>query len=154
MGRGEASRQSLSQSPVLGRHGSKQREARGTGRGARERQAGAQLSLIWLHAADLTPSPVGPCVLHRPMDSVPAQHPCSSQTDRLHTPSHSLSVSLTCTHASSHTNTPSQTHSHTHTPSHTPSLTLTHIHTLTHYIYTPKNKAYRSTDIRNGGTLG
>ena len=78
-----------------------------------QREAGrCKISLIWLHAAAVTPSPVGPCVLHRPTDTVPAQQPRSFHTDRLHPP---------------------YTHIHTHTHPHT---LLTHPHTLFSHPYT------------------
>ena len=145
VGAGEASRQSLSQSPVLGRPGNKQRGAGGWGRGARERQAGARLSLIQLQGAAMTPSAVRPCVLHRPTDSVPAQWPRSSHRDRIHPP-YTHTHTYTHTHRASHTPTHTHTYSHTNTHTltrysntpHTPSLTLTYSsHTLIHHSDTP-----------------
>ena len=63
----------------------------GWGRGARERRAGARLSLIQLQGVAVTPSPVDTQVLHRPADTVHAQQPRSSHRDRLHPPyTHSL----------------------------------------------------------------
>ena len=93
------------------------------GRGARERQAGVQLSLIQLHAAAMTPSPV---------DTL-----CASQTNGLTPCSPALFLShrqapppLTHTYTGSHTS-----------PQHTllthPSLTLTHPHSPTHTSHTP-----------------
>ena len=101
----------------------------------------------------MTPSPVGPCVLHRPTDSVPAQQPYSSHTDWLHTPSHTITHPHTQTHtSSSHTPHPHilthsshtlQTHiplytnsshaPHTHTSSHTRILSHTYTHSHTHH---------------------
>ena len=94
------------------------------GRGARERQAGARLSLIQLHAAAVTPSPV---------DTL-----CASQTNGLSPCSAALFLShrhapppLTWTH--------SLTHPHT-LLTHPRSPTLTHTyssHTLIHHLHTP-----------------
>ena len=117
VGTGEASRQSLSQSPVLGRHGNKQRGAREMGDRARERHASARLSLIQLHAAAMTTSPV--------------DTPCALQTNGL-TP---CSAALFLSHKQA---PPPLTHTHTHThrltqphtPSHTPHTLLTHPHIL------------------------
>ena len=92
------------------------------GRGARERQAGVQLSLIQLHAAAMTPSPV--------------DTPCASQTNGLTPCSAALFLShrqapppLTHTYTGSHTS-----------PQHTllppPSLTLTHPHILLTHLNT------------------
>ena len=146
VGAGEASRQSLSQSPVLGRPGNKQRGAGGWGRGARERQAGARLSLIQLQGAAMTPSAVRPCVLHRPTDSVPAQQPCSSHRDRIHPP-------YTHTHTHIHTHTQSLTHSHTHTDIFSHKYTHPHTllkhssHTLTHPHITPHTPSYTTRTL-------
>ena len=114
----------------------------------------------------MTPSPVGPCVLHRPADSVPAQQPHSCHTDRLHCPLHTRAHPHTTSHThnithphtllthstnthtlhtlthtfSSHTHTPSHTHTLTHsshTHTHTPhTLTNTHPHTLLTFTHT------------------
>ena len=114
MGTGEASRQSLSQSPVLGRHGNKQRGAGGWGTGARERQTGAKLSLIWLHAATMTPALWDPVCFTgqwtQSLFSSPVPLTQTGSTPLKHT----------------HTHTPSHT---PHSPSHTYSLSLTHTHT-------------------------
>ena len=98
------------------------------GRGARERQAGARLSLIQLHAAAVTPSPV---------DTL-----CASQTNGLSPCSAALFLSLR--HAPpplTHRLTHSPLHTHPHTPSHTPhSPSLTHTYfsyTLIHHLHTP-----------------
>ena len=130
MGTGEASRQSLSQSPVLGRHGNKQRGAGGWGRGARERQADAKLSLIWLHAAAMTPALWDPVCF------------TGQWTQSL------LSGPVPLTQTGS---TPLK-HTHTHTLTHS-SFTLTHILSLTH-THTHKHRAYRSIDTGNTGTQG
>ena len=120
MGTGEASRQSLSQSPVLGRHVNKQRGARGMGERSQREADRCKVSLIWLYAAAMTPSPVGPCVLHRPMDTVPAQQSSSSHTNRLHPPyTHTHTHTLTLTHSSlTYSLSLSNTHTHTHTHTH------------------------------------
>ena len=110
------------------------------GRGARERQAGARLSLIQLHAAAVTPSPV---------DTL-----CASQTNGLSPCSAALFLSLRhapppLTHTQAHTLTPTHTHRLTHSPlhtqphtpshtSHSPALTHTYSsHTLIHHLHTP-----------------
>ena len=108
------------------------------GRGARERQAGARLSLIQLHAAAVTPSPV---------DTL-----CASQTNGLSPCSAALFLSLRhapppLTHTHRLTHSPPHTHRLTHsppntqphTPSHTPhspSLTHTHPHILLTHLNT------------------
>ena len=114
MGTGEASRQSLSQSPVLGRPGNKQRGAGRWGRGPRERQAGARLSLI--------------CSSH---DTQPCGTLCASQTKGLSSCSAAPFLSHrpaphTLTHR--HKLLTHSTHRHTHT--------LTHPHTHTHKLFT------------------
>ena len=136
MGTGEASRQSLSQSPVLGRHGNKQRGAGGWGRGARERQTGAKLSLIWLHAATMTPALWDPVCF------------TGQWTQSLF----SSPVPLTQTGSTplKHTHTHTHTHIHPHTlliHPHTHTLSLSHTHTH-------KHRAYRSLDTGNTGTQG
>ena len=112
----------------------------------------------------MTPSPVGPCVIHRPADSVPAQQPHSCHTDRLspliHTCIHTHI--LTHTHNITHPHTllthSTNTHtlhtlthtfsSHTHTPSHT--HTLTHSYTYFSYPHkhTPSHTPYLYTHTR------
>ena len=138
VGTGEASRWSLSQSPVLGRPGNKQRGAGGWGRGARERQAGARLSLIWLHAAT---QPCGTlCASQTNRLSLCSAAPFLSHRQASHTLTHTLiHTPHTLTHP--HTNAPLHTPhspSNTHTLSHThrctqthSSLTLTYTHTST-----------------------
>jgi len=129
VGTRKASRQSLSQSPVLGRHGNKQRGAREMGDRARERHASARLSLIQLHAAAMTPSS---------MDTL-----CASQTSGLTPCSAALFLShrqapppLIQTHTQPHTASHTLTHS-SHTP-HSPTLTHTYSsHTLIHHLNTP-----------------
>ena len=140
------------------------------GRGARERQAGARLSLIQLHAAAVTPSPV---------DTL-----CASQTNGLSPCSAALFLShrhapppLTWTHSLTHPHTllthprsPTLTHtysshtlihhlhtphtlykhihsSHPHTPSHIHTLTHSHTHTLhTHtHTHTPSHTPHLYT---------
>ena len=59
VGTGEASRQSLHRAQCCTDTATSRREPGEWGRGARESQACALLSLIWLHAAAMTPSPVG-----------------------------------------------------------------------------------------------
>ena len=128
VGTRKASRQSLSQSPVLGRHGNKQRGAREMGDRARERHASARLSLIQLHAAAMTPSS---------MDTL-----CASQTSGLTPCSAALFLShrqapppLIQTHTQPHTASHTLTHS-SHTP-HSPTLTHTYSsHTLIYHLHT------------------
>ena len=126
VGTGKASRQSLSQSPVLGRHGNKQRGAREMGDGARERHTSARLSLIQLHAVAMTPSS---------MDT-----PCASQTSGLTPCSAALFLS--------HRQAPpplTQTHTQPHTPSYTPHTLLTHsslTHTYPHILLTHLNTSF------------
>ena len=93
------------------------------GRGARERQAGARLSLIQLHAAAVTPSPV---------DTL-----CASQTNGLSPCSAALFLSLRhapppLTHTHRLTHSPPHTHTGSHTPPYTHSLTHPHTQTLCH----------------------
>ena len=105
------------------------------GRRARERQAGARLSLIQLHAAAMTPSPVdtlrasqtnglSPCSAARFLSHRRAPPPLT------HTQAHTLPPH---THTGSHT--PPYTHSLTHP--HTPHTLLIHPHSLTHTPHTP-----------------
>ena len=106
----------------------------------------------------MTPSPVRPCVLHRPMDSVPAQQPHSSHADRLH-PSythvhtHAASHTLTHTHILTQIHIPSHAtytlHKHTHS-SHPHTHVLLHTHTLT---YTHPHTFF-TQDTGNTGTQG
>ena len=121
VGTGEASRQSLSQSPVLGRHGNKQRGARQMGERS-QREAGR---------CTIISDPVT-CSGH---DTQPCGHPLCFTDQRTHSllPS---SVPLTQTgstsphthtHTQAHTLPPNTHYSHTH---HSPSLTHTHPHIL------------------------
>ena len=112
VGTGEASRQSFLQSPVLADRATSKAEPGGWGRGARERQADARLSLIWLHAV-----------------TQPCGTLCASQTNRLSL----CSAAPVLSHRQA-SHTPSHTHSHTHTlthPTHTHSHTLTQTHPYT-----------------------
>ena len=134
VGTGEASPQSLSQSPVLGRHGNKQRGAREMGERSQdwgERQVSVRLSLIQLHAAAMSPSPV---------DTL-----CASQTNGLSPCSAALFLSHRqapppLTHTQAHTLPPHTrrlthpTDTHTLTQSHT---LLTNPHSPTHTPHTP-----------------
>ena len=159
VGTRKASRQSLSQSPVLGRHGNKQRGAREMGDRARERHASARLSLIQLHAAAMTPSSMDtlcasqtsgltPCSAALFLSHRQAPPPLIQTHTQPHTASHTLTHSShtphspTLTHTySSHTlihhlNTPHTLHKHIHSSHpHTPS----HIHTLTHTLFIPSH---------------
>ena len=119
VGTGEASRQSLSQSPGLGRHGNKQRGAREMGeRSQREAGRGTIIS-----------DPVT-C---SGRDTQPCGHPVCF-TDQRTQSLLSSSVPLTQTRSTSpHTHTQAHTLPPAHTPSHTlthSSLTLTHPHIL------------------------
>ena len=156
MGTDEASRQSLSQSPVLGRPGNKQRGARRWGRGARERQAGARLSLICSshdtqpcgtlcasQTKGLSSCSAAPFLSHRPAPhTLTHRHKLLTHSTHRHT--HTLTHPHTHTHKlfthsthtlthtnSSHANKTHSSHPHTHTNPHT---LLTHplAHTLTH----------------------
>ena len=123
VGTGEASRQSLSQSPVLGRHGNKQRGAREMGERS-QREAGR---------CTIISDPVT-C---SGQDTQPCGHPLCFTDQRTHSllPS---SVPLTQTGSTSpHTHT----HTHKHTQAHTllthSSLKITHPHSPTHTSHTP-----------------
>ena len=132
VGTRKASRQSLSQSPVLGRHGNKQRGAREMGERS-QREAGRCMIIS---------DPVT-CSGH---DTQPCGHPvCFTDQE-----THSLlsnSVPLTQTgstfpHTHTHTHTHTQTHTQTHTPpthtaSHTTQTLLTHPHSPTLTPHTP-----------------
>ena len=119
VGTGEASRQSLSQSPVLGRHGNKQRGAREMGERS-QREAGR---------CTIISDPVT-C---SGRDTQPCGHPVCF-TDQRTQSLLSSSVPLTQTRSTSpHTHTQAHTLPPAHTPSHTlthSSLTLTHPHIL------------------------
>ena len=129
VGTGEASRQSLSQSPVLGRHGNKQRGVREMGERS-QREAGRCMIIS---------DPVT-CSSH---DTQPCGHPVCF-TDQRTQSLLSSSVPLTQTGSTppplTHTHTQAHTHTHTHThtqaqhsPPHTALHTLTHSSlTLTH----------------------
>ena len=117
VGTGEASRQSLSQSPVLGRHGNKQRGARQMGDRS-QREAGT---------CTIISDPVT-CSGH---DTQLYGHPLCFTDQRTHS---LLSSSVPFTQTGS---TSPHTHTHTHTqahtlpaPTHTASHSLTHPHTL------------------------
>ena len=119
VGTGEASRQSLSQSPVLGRHGNKQRGTREMGERS-QREAGR---------CTIISDPVT-C---SGRDTQPCGHPVCF-TDQRTQSLLSSSVPLTQTRSTSpHTHTQAHTLPPAHTPSHTlthSSLTLTHPHIL------------------------
>jgi len=128
VGTGEASRQSLSQSPVLGRHGNKQRGAREMGERS-QREAGRCMIIS---------DPVT-CSGH---DTQPCGHPMCFTDQRTHS---LLSSSVPLTQTGS---TSPHTHTHTHTASHTTHTLLTHphsptlthtysSHTLIHHLHTP-----------------
>ena len=108
----------------------------------------------------MTPSPVGRCVRHRPADSVPAQQPRSSHTDRIHTHSHALTPTYTQTphtlplHTHTHKLLTHSTHTHPHTllthpQTHTQSSHMPHNHTRTlhtpHTLLTPKHTPHSPT---------
>ena len=128
VGTGKTSRQSLSQSPVLDRHGNKQRGAREMGERS-QREAGGCMIIS---------DPVT-CSGH---DNQPCGHPVCFTDQRTHS---LLSSSVPLTQAGS---TSPHTHTHTHTGSHSlthpPTLlthsSLTHIyssHNLIHHLHTP-----------------
>ena len=103
-------------------------EPGGWGRGARERQAGARLSLIWLQAV-----------------TQPCGTLCASQTNRLSLCSaapvlshRQASHTLRHTHTHPHTHPHTHTHTHTHTP-HTHTLTHRHINTPLHTPHSPSH---------------
>ena len=114
VGTRKASRQSLSQSPVLGRHGNKQRGAREMGERS-QREAGGCMIIS---------DPVT-CSGH---DNQPCGHPVCFTDQETHS---LLSSSVPLTQTGS---TSPHTHTHTHTASHTTHTLLTHPHspTLTH----------------------
>ena len=134
VGTRKASRQSLSQSPVLGRHGNKQRGAREMGDRS-QREAGR---------CTIISDPVT-CSGH---DIQPCGHPVCF-TDQRTQSLLSSSVPLTQTGSTSpHTHT----QAHTLPPIHTPSHTLTHSSPA--HLPTHKHRAYRSEDTGNMGTQG
>ena len=124
MGTGEASRQSLHRAQCCTDTATSRREPGEWGRGARESQACALLSLIWLHAAAMTPSPVG--TLHASQaqsllsSPIPLTQMGSTHSHILltHTLSHTLThSSFSLTHPKRDTH---KRHTHTHSlPSHT-----------------------------------
>ena len=106
------------------------------GRGARERQAGALLSLIQLQGVAVTPSPVDTLCASQ----ANGLNPCSAAPflSRRQAPSplHTQPHTLPHTHTYSHTKTHNLPR-YSNTP-HTPSLTLTYSsHTLIHHSHTP-----------------
>ena len=125
-----------SQSPVLGRQSTSRGEPGRWGRGARERQAGARLSLIQLQGVAMTPSPVDTLCASQ----ANGLSPCSAAPFLSHrqapSPLHTQPHTLPHTHTYSHTNTHNLPR-YSNTP-HTPSLTLTYSsHTLIHHSHTP-----------------
>ena len=135
VGTGEVSRQSVSQSPVLGRHSNKQRGAWGMGREEPER--GRQVHMQW---------PRHPALWDPVCFTDHGLSPCSSalflsQRQDPHTP-HTHTYTQTPhtlplhTHTHTHTHTNSSLTPHTHTPSHTPHTPLHMPHNHTH-IHTP-----------------
>ena len=130
VGTSEASRQSLSQSPVLGRHGNKQRGAREMGERS-QREAGRCMIIS---------DPVT-CSSH---DTQPCGHPVCFTEQRTHSLL-SNSVPLTQTGSTSpHTHTHTHTHTDIHTGSHTPH-THTASHSLTHNSHTPHSPSLTHT---------
>ena len=103
----------------------------------------------------MTPSPVGPCVLHRPADSVPAQQPHSCHTDRLHCPLHTRAHPHTTSHTHNithphtlltHSTNTHSSHPHTHILfTHTHTLTYSHPHTLLIHSYTYSSYPHKHT---------
>ena len=119
VGTGEASRQSLSQSPVLGRHGNKQRGVREMGERS-QREAGRCMI-------------ISDPVTCSGRDTQPCGHPVCF-TDQRTQSLLSSSVPLTQTRSTSpHMDT--QPHTPSHTP-HSPSLTHTHPHILLTHLNT------------------
>ena len=110
------------------------------GRGARERQAGALLSLIQLQGVAVTPSPVDTLCASQ----ANGLNPCSAAPflSRRQAPSplHTQPHTLPHTHTYSHTNThnlPRYSKHSSHTLTH-PHILFTHPHTpLTHSSHTP-----------------
>ena len=133
MGTGEASRQSLHRAQCCTDTATSRREPGEWGRGARESQACALLSLIWLHAAAMTPSPVGTLHASQAQSLLSSPIPLTQMGS---THSHIL-----LTHTLSHTpDTPSHTYPHTfilqphtHKNGHTQTA---HTHTLLTLTYT------------------
>ena len=128
VGTGEASRQSLSQSPVLGRHGNKQRGAREMGERS-QREAGR---------CTIISDPVT-C---SGRDTQPCGHPVCF-TDQRTQSLLSSSVPLTQTGSTS-----PHSHTHTHRLTHSPPHThrLTHPHTLlTHSSHIPHSSSFTHT---------
>ena len=126
VGTRKASRQSLSQSPVLGRHGNKQRGAREMGERS-QREAGRCMIIS---------DPVT-CSGH---DTQPCGHPVCFTDQETHS---LLSNSVPLTQTGStfpHTHTHTHTHTNTHTNTHSP-----HTHSLTHYSNTPHSPSLTHT---------
>ena len=144
VGRGEASRQSLLQSPVLGRHGSKQRGAVGWGA---EPERGRQVhNYLWFGYMQLTWHPAlwdPVCFTDQQTQSLLSSPVPLKQTGSTHP--HTLSLSLSHAHMHSHTQTHPHkhtlTHIHPHTHLHSPSHTYTHWHTTYTHLSTEPTEA-------------
>ena len=133
VGTGEASRQSLSQSPVLGRHGNKQRGVREMGERS-QREAGRCMIIsdpVTCSSRDTQPCGHPVCFTDQRTQSLLSSSVPLTQTGSTPPP-------LTHTHTGSHTPLPTHTDSHTLThSSHTPHTFLTHPHSPTHTPHTP-----------------
>ena len=152
VGTGEASRQSLSQSPVLGRHGNKQRGARQMGERS-QREAGRCTIIsdpVTRSGHDTQPCGHPVCftgqwtqsMLCSPVPltqtgSIPLTHTASHTPTYTYIFSHKYTQSPTLLKHASHTLThPHILLTHPHTPlthcSHTPHTHIHTLHTLTH----------------------
>ena len=116
MGTGEASRESLHRAQCCTDTATSRGEPGEWGRGARESQAGALLSLIWLHAAAMTPSPVGTLCVSQAQSLLSSPIPLTQMGSThshillTHIPSH---IHPSASHAQKWTHTNC---THTHTP--------------------------------------
>ena len=141
VGTGEASRQSLSQSPVLGRHGNKQRGAREMGERS-QREAGRCTIIsdpVTCSGRDTQPCGHPVCFTDQRTQSLLSSSVPLTQTRSTSPHTHTQAHTLTPTHT--HRLTHSPLHTQPHTPSHTshsPALTHTYSsHTLIHHLHTP-----------------
>ena len=167
VGTGEASRQSLSQSPVLGRHGNKQRGAREMGERS-QREAGRCTIIsdpVTCSGRDTQPCGHPVCFTDQRTQSLLSSSVPLTQTGstspHMDTHPHTLlthphSPTLTHTYSSHtlihHLHTPHTLYkhihsSHPHTPSHIHTLTHSHTHTLhTHtHTHTPSHTPHLYT---------
>ena len=136
VGTGEASRQSLSQSPVLGRHGNKQRGAREMGERS-QREAGRCTIIsdpVTCSGRDTQPCGHPVCFTDQRTQSLLSSSVPLTQTRSTSPHTHTQAHTLPPTHTQAHTLPPEHTASHTLTHS---SLTLTHPHSPTHTPHTP-----------------